>query len=134
MSSDVSNVICPADVKDSYFLRCANVYIAPVRAGPTIGKRALDAIFTRKVIVTTRLLPLLRRRCGLCGNGGMAHASRSIAEARGLISIFKDNAAVASIATHKLRNDISVLEGFGGNIAVLTGPDGKVLIDGGIGA
>src|SRR5262249_14690164 len=29
---------------------------------------------------------------------------------------------------------ISVLEGSGGNIAVLTGPDGKVLIDGGIGA
>ena len=48
--------------------------------------------------------------------------------------MFKDNAAVALIATHKLRNNISVLEGSGGNIAVLTGPDGKVLIDGGIGA
>ena len=48
--------------------------------------------------------------------------------------MFKDHAAVASIATHKLRNNISVLEGSGGNIAVLTGPDGKVLIDGGIGA
>jgi glyoxylase-like metal-dependent hydrolase (beta-lactamase superfamily II) len=48
--------------------------------------------------------------------------------------MFKDNAAVASIATHKLRDNISVLEGSGGNIAVLSGPDGKVLIDGGIGA
>ena len=31
-----------------------------------------------------------------------------------------------------MRNDISVLEGSGGNVAVLTGPDGKVLIDAGI--
>ncbi len=35
--------------------------------------------------------------------------------------------------THKLRNNISVFEGSGGNIGVLTGPDGKVLIDAGIG-
>jgi glyoxylase-like metal-dependent hydrolase (beta-lactamase superfamily II) len=34
--------------------------------------------------------------------------------------------------THKLRNNISALEGSGGNIAVLTGSDGKVLIDAGI--
>ena len=32
-----------------------------------------------------------------------------------------------------MRNNISVLEGSGGNIAVLTGPDGKVMIDAGIG-
>ena len=30
---------------------------------------------------------------------------------------------------HKLRRDVSVLEGSGGNIAVLTGADGKVIID-----
>jgi len=47
--------------------------------------------------------------------------------------LFKDSAAVSPIETHKLRNNISVLEGSGGNIAVLTGSDGKVLIDGGIG-
>ena len=35
--------------------------------------------------------------------------------------------------THMLRNHISVLEGSGGNVAVLTGPDGKVLVDAGIG-
>ena len=39
---------------------------------------------------------------------------------------------MSPIVTHKLRNDISVLEGSGGNIAVLTGPDGKLLIDAGI--
>ena len=66
--------------------------------------------------------------------GGWLTPREAFAEARGLVSLFKDNAAVASIATHKLRNNISVLEGSGGNIAVLIGPDGKVLIDGGIGA
>jgi hypothetical protein len=55
------------------------------------------------------------------GNGRMAYASRGIcggARHR------------QPIVTHKLRNDISVLEGSGG---ILTGPDGKVLIDAGIG-
>jgi glyoxylase-like metal-dependent hydrolase (beta-lactamase superfamily II) len=57
----------------------------------------------------------------------------AFAEARGLVSLIKDSAAVAPIVTHRLRNNVSVLEGSGGNIAVLTGPDGKVLIDAGIG-
>jgi glyoxylase-like metal-dependent hydrolase (beta-lactamase superfamily II) len=85
---------------------------------------------------------LSRRSFCLCCVGGAAYAAtggwltprEAFAEARGLVSMFKDHAAVALIATHKLRNNISVLEGSGGNIAVLTGPDGKVLIDGGIGA
>jgi glyoxylase-like metal-dependent hydrolase (beta-lactamase superfamily II) len=55
------------------------------------------------------------------------------AEARGIVSLIKDSAAVSSIVTHKLRDNIWVLEGSGGNIAVLTGSDGKVLIDAGIG-
>jgi glyoxylase-like metal-dependent hydrolase (beta-lactamase superfamily II) len=38
-------------------------------------------------------------------------------------------AATAPITTQKLRRNISVLLGAGGNIAVLTGPDGKLLID-----
>ena len=33
---------------------------------------------------------------------------------------------------HKLRGNVSILEGSGGNIAVLPGPDGKVFIDAGI--
>ena len=49
------------------------------------------------------------------------------------MSLIKDSAAVSPIVTHKLRNNVSVLEGSGGNIAVLTGSDGKVLIDAGIG-
>ena len=66
--------------------------------------------------------------------GGWFTPREAFAEARGLVSLFKDSAAVSPIITHKLRDNISVLEGSGGNIAVLTGPDGKVLIDGGIGA
>ena len=85
---------------------------------------------------------LSRRSFCLCCVGGAAYTAtggwltprEAFAEARGLVSLFKDSAAVSPIATHKLRNNISVLEGSGGNIAVLTGPDGKVLIDGGIGA
>src|SRR5476649_2422199 len=58
---------------------------------------------------------------------------QAYAEARGLVSLIKDSAAASPIVTHKLRNNISVLEGSGGNIAVLTGQDGKVLVDAGIG-
>jgi glyoxylase-like metal-dependent hydrolase (beta-lactamase superfamily II) len=65
-------------------------------------------------------------------NGWFA-PSEVFAEARGLASIIKDNAAASPIITHKLRDGISALEGSGGNIAVLSGADGKVLIDAGIG-
>jgi glyoxylase-like metal-dependent hydrolase (beta-lactamase superfamily II) len=65
--------------------------------------------------------------------GGWLTPSEAFAEARGIVSLIKDSAAVSPIVTHKLRDNISVLEGSGGNIAVLTGPDGKVLVDAGIG-
>ncbi len=56
----------------------------------------------------------------------------AFAEARGIVSLIKDSAAASPIVTHRLRDNISVLEGSGGTVAVLTGPDGKVLIDAGI--
>ncbi len=65
--------------------------------------------------------------------GGWLSRREAVAEARGIVSLIKDSAAVSPIVTHKLRSNISVLEGSGGNVAVLTGPDGKVLIDAGIG-
>ncbi|CAH1668809.1 MBL fold metallo-hydrolase [Chelatococcus asaccharovorans] len=65
--------------------------------------------------------------------GGWMSPRQAFAEARGLVSLIKDSAAVSPITTHKLRSNISVLEGSGGNVAVLTGPDGKVLVDAGIG-
>jgi glyoxylase-like metal-dependent hydrolase (beta-lactamase superfamily II) len=84
---------------------------------------------------------LSRRRFCLCCLGSAAFAAtggwltprEAFAEARGLVSLIKDSAAVSPIKTYGLRNNISVLEGSGGNIAILTGPDGKVLIDAGIG-
>jgi glyoxylase-like metal-dependent hydrolase (beta-lactamase superfamily II) len=69
----------------------------------------------------------------LAATGGSLMPRQAFAEARGLVSLIKDSAAASPIVTHRLRNNISVLEGSGGNIAVLTGPDGKVLVDAGIG-
>jgi glyoxylase-like metal-dependent hydrolase (beta-lactamase superfamily II) len=83
---------------------------------------------------------LSRRHFCLCCVGGTATAMagwltprQAYAEARGLVTLIKDSAATSPITTYKLRDNISVLEGSGGNIAVLTGPDGKVLVDAGIG-
>src|SRR5882762_4400158 len=85
--------------------------------------------------------PLMSRRgfcfCCLAGatfaaTGGWLTPREAFAEARGLVSLIKDSAAASPITTHRLRDNISVLEGSGGNVAVLTGPDGKVLVDAGI--
>ncbi len=83
--------------------------------------------------VEARLLPLLPRRRRFRRHGRWLTPRQAFAEARGLVSLIKDSAATSPIVTHKLRNNISALEGSGGNIAVLTGPDGKVMIDAGIG-
>jgi glyoxylase-like metal-dependent hydrolase (beta-lactamase superfamily II) len=91
--------------------------------------------------MTSSLPHLLSRRhfCLCCIGGGAFAASngwltprQAFAEARGLVSLIKDSAATSPIVTHKLRNNISVFEGSGGNIAILIGGDGKVLIDAGI--
>ncbi|MCP3446873.1 MBL fold metallo-hydrolase [Bradyrhizobium sp. CCGUVB14] len=88
-----------------------------------------------------KLQSMSRRGFCLCCVGGAAFAAtggwlsprQAYAEARGLVSLIKDSAATSPIKTYKLRNNISALEGSGGNIAVLTGPDGKLLVDAGIG-
>lgn len=69
---------------------------------------------------------------GFAATGGWLTPSQAFAEARNLVDVFRDEAAKAKITTHKLRGKVSVLEGSGGNIGVLTGPDGKVFIDAGI--
>jgi glyoxylase-like metal-dependent hydrolase (beta-lactamase superfamily II) len=80
-----------------------------------------------------------RSFCFCCAASAFTLASgwltprEAFAEARGLVTLIKDSAAVSPIATHKLRNNISVFEGSGGNVAVLNGSDGKVLVDAGIG-
>ncbi|HTI83252.1 MAG TPA: MBL fold metallo-hydrolase, partial [Acetobacteraceae bacterium] len=65
--------------------------------------------------------------------GGWLTPRQAFAEARGIVSLIKDSAATAPIVSHKVRGNITVLEGSGGNMAILTGPDGKVLVDAGIG-
>ncbi|MGA2998949.1 MBL fold metallo-hydrolase [Bradyrhizobium sp.] len=70
---------------------------------------------------------------GALGTNGRLTPREAFAEARGIVSLIKDSAATSQIVTHRLRNNVSVLEGSGGNVAVLTGPDGMVLIDAGIG-
>lgn len=52
-------------------------------------------------------------------------------EETGIVPIMINAASQAKIEVLSLRRNISVLEGSGGNIAVLTGRDGKLLIDGG---
>jgi glyoxylase-like metal-dependent hydrolase (beta-lactamase superfamily II) len=64
---------------------------------------------------------------------GWLSPKEAYAEARGIVSLIKDSAAASPIKVHRLRGGLSILEGSGGNIAVLTGPDGKVLVDAGIG-
>jgi glyoxylase-like metal-dependent hydrolase (beta-lactamase superfamily II) len=94
-----------------------------------------------ELLMTTPHNPMMSRRgfccCCLTGatfaaTGGWLTPREAFAEARGLVSLIKDSAAASPITTHKLRNNISALEGSGGNVAVLTGLDGKVLIDRGI--
>jgi len=62
----------------------------------------------------------------------VAFAPRSLfAQNKGIVPTMIDAAAKAPIETHSLRRNISVLEGSGGNIGVLTGKDGKLLVDSG---
>jgi glyoxylase-like metal-dependent hydrolase (beta-lactamase superfamily II) len=65
-------------------------------------------------------------------SGGWLTPRQAFAEASNLVDLVRDYAAKTPIKVYKLRSDVSILEGSGGNIAVLTGGDGKVFIDAGI--
>lgn len=54
------------------------------------------------------------------------------AEAKNIVEMIRADAATAAIKVHKLRGGVSVFEGSGGNVGVLGGPDGKVMVDAGI--
>src|SRR6201997_5718486 len=79
-------------------------------------------------------LPDISRRQFLT-SGGLTIAAACLAS-RHLIAqtssivpgAFKE-AATAKVTVQNLRRNISVLLGAGGNIAVLSGPDGKLLVD-----
>jgi len=59
-------------------------------------------------------------------------AEMEAVSAPGLVEKARREAANATVTVERLRDNISVLMGAGGNIAVLTGPDGKLLIDAGV--
>lgn len=86
--------------------------------------------------------PLLRREfvigAGLAAAAAGLAAPRRLfaatqpAAAEGVVALMRRQASTARITTQPLRGGITVLMGAGGNIAVLTGRDGKVLVDAGI--
>lgn len=58
--------------------------------------------------------------------------SRGIFGETNPVKFTKAEAAKSPITVQKLRNNISVLEGSGGNIIAFTGPEGKLMVDAGI--
>jgi glyoxylase-like metal-dependent hydrolase (beta-lactamase superfamily II) len=68
----------------------------------------------------------------VAATGGWLSPREVFARARTIVDLMRAEAANAAISVHKLRGDVVVLEGSGGNIAVLAGRKGKVLVDAGI--
>jgi len=68
----------------------------------------------------------------LAASGAMLTPRRAFAEAQGIVERIRSEAAAAPIMVHRLRGGVAVLEGSGGNVAVLTRQDGKVMVDAGI--
>ena len=75
--------------------------------------------------------------CCVAYAGGAAAAAlltpaQAIAQARNLVDQMRASGATEPVTVHALRGRVSALVGSGGNIAVLTGRDGKVLVDAGL--
>jgi glyoxylase-like metal-dependent hydrolase (beta-lactamase superfamily II) len=68
----------------------------------------------------------------LGSNRGWLKPAQAFAEARNIVDTIRDAAATMPIAVHKLRGDVTVIEGSGGNIGVLIGKDGTLFVDAGI--
>jgi glyoxylase-like metal-dependent hydrolase (beta-lactamase superfamily II) len=85
----------------------------------------------------TPLSPFTSRRrflstAGLATTAACLSSVRSFASYVGPVTFIREAAATGKIMVTNLRGKLSVLEGSGGNIAVLPGRDGKVLVDAGI--
>jgi glyoxylase-like metal-dependent hydrolase (beta-lactamase superfamily II) len=68
----------------------------------------------------------------LGASGGWLTPREAFAYGEGIVDMMRAEAARAPINVHRLRANVAVLEGSGGNIGVLVGPDGKLLVDAGI--
>ena len=83
---------------------------------------------------TSRSSYLSRRHfisASLGASAVMLAPRRLFARETGVVPTMIQAASQAKIEVNRLRRNISVLEGSGGNIAVLTGKDGKLLVDAG---
>jgi glyoxylase-like metal-dependent hydrolase (beta-lactamase superfamily II) len=69
---------------------------------------------------------------GLATGAFCLHPRLLFAEEESPVTIIRREAATARIQVQNLRGNVSVLIGSGGNIGVMTGRDGKVLIEAGI--
>ena len=74
--------------------------------------------------------------CAAYAGGAAAAAlltpAQAFAQARSLVDQMRASGATEPVTVHALRGRVSALVGSGGNIAVLTGRDGKVLVDAGL--
>jgi glyoxylase-like metal-dependent hydrolase (beta-lactamase superfamily II) len=52
--------------------------------------------------------------------------------AAGVVEMMRGGGATAKLSAEKIKGNISAILGSGGNIGVLTGPDGKLLVDAGL--
>ena len=80
-----------------------------------------ERIISRRCFVATALSPA----------AAMLIPRQLLAQYGNTVNVMRKEAASAKIIVKPLRNNISVLMGSGGNIGVLTGKDGKLLIDSG---
>src|SRR5262245_8442074 len=84
----------------------------------------------------TQTITVSRR--GFLVSSGMAATAavlgwpRTLLAKEGVVQMMRRTAADAKIAVEKLRDNLHVLIGSGGNIGVLAGADGKLLVDAGI--
>jgi glyoxylase-like metal-dependent hydrolase (beta-lactamase superfamily II) len=83
--------------------------------------RPIVSLSRRRFIATT----------GALTAGAWLYPRSLFAETENIVVMALEHAATAKITTQPLRRNMSALIGSGGNIAVLTGPDGKVIIDAG---
>jgi glyoxylase-like metal-dependent hydrolase (beta-lactamase superfamily II) len=86
--------------------------------------------------MTAELDARISRRCFLASASAATTLAllaprKLFAQDEGLVQTARRTAAASTLTVQKLRSNISVLLGAGGNIAVLSGRDGKLLIDAG---
>lgn len=86
--------------------------------------------------MTSSELPHMSRRrllamAGISAGAAILRPTLLFAREDGIVPTMVNAAAKAKITVQPLRRNIAVLDGSGGNIAVLTGKDGKFLVDAG---